>query len=34
MMIDEIHFIEDESRGRVFESMITRLLFLSQTPEL
>ncbi len=34
VLIDEIHFIEDESRGKQFESMITRLLFLSQTPEL
>lgn len=31
VLLDEIHFIEDENRGRVFESMITRLLFLSQT---
>lgn len=28
-MIDEIHTIDDESRGVVLESMITRLKFLS-----
>ena len=28
-MIDEIHTIDDQSRGVVLESMITRLKFLS-----
>lgn len=30
VLIDEIHYIGDDSRGAAFESMITRLIFLSQ----
>ena len=33
-MIDEIHYVGDDSRGAIFESMITRVIFLSQTAEL